>query len=76
MAFHDPSEFQCCFCDKGISQSEEASSVVLNAVSLAKWRQGRSLLGQSYYAHAACLLANCKPSYPWEIDAVLEEEDD
>lgn len=72
----DVAEFQCCFCGNGIRKSEEDTSVVLNAVSLAKWRRGESVMGQSYYAHAACLTENCKPSYPWEIEAILEEGDD
>lgn len=68
--------FQCCFCEKGIHRSQEREAVVLNASSLAKWREGRGVDGQSFYAHASCLTANCKTSYPWEIEGILSEGDE
>jgi hypothetical protein len=67
--------FQCCFCERGIETHEESEGVILNASSLAKWKQGQMSEGQSFYAHATCLVENCKTSYPWEVDAILAEGD-
>lgn len=67
---------QCCFCEEDIDRTQESEAVVLNASSLAKWREGRGVGGQSFYAHAACLAENCKTSYPWEIEAILSEGDE
>jgi hypothetical protein len=71
-----PVSFQCCFCEKGIASSEERAAVVLTATSLTKWKAGAAEVGQSFYAHAACLVENVKLSYPWEIEAILEDNDD
>lgn len=70
-----PLEFQCCFCGERIERGDEKDAVILNASSLAKWKEGRVVDGQSFYAHATCLIENCKPSYPWELEAILTEGD-